>query len=221
MALLFHLKFFKKTIICQKHFFRYLQTRSFARKHCPFPALSEKSMLDIILDWNPETRGTVSRIYKTRSKQIVYLPLRRPNWLGNKIWMWSSLERFGSILYTVFTPPLFVLGIASSSLKFCIVYITERDCLNYIPMLTLLASGAIWTQLQLGICFGSVHLWLHFGVTSSKPFHIFAANQLNPIQLLLFLSSQWGFNHYLGPIQLHSIYLTSSPQTYSPRLEVW
>ena len=61
----FHLKFLKKTIICQKHFFRYLQTRSFARKHCPFPALSEKSLLDIILDWNPETRGTVSRIYKT------------------------------------------------------------------------------------------------------------------------------------------------------------
>ena len=43
----------------------YLQTCSFAKKHYSFPALPEKNMLDIILDWNPDTRGNVSRIYKT------------------------------------------------------------------------------------------------------------------------------------------------------------
>ena len=47
------------------HFFRYLQVRSFARKHFPFPSLSPKNATDIILDLDPMLKKRVSKIYKT------------------------------------------------------------------------------------------------------------------------------------------------------------
>ena len=49
----------------QAHFFRYLQARSFAREHYPFPHLPDKDLLDKILRCDPTLKGNISFIYNT------------------------------------------------------------------------------------------------------------------------------------------------------------
>lgn len=47
----------------QVHFFRYLQARSFAREHYPFPHLSDNDLLDRILGCDSTLKGNISFIY--------------------------------------------------------------------------------------------------------------------------------------------------------------
>ena len=46
------------------HFFRFLQARSFAQEHFTFPIMTNKSVIDIILDWDSYTRCNISNIYE-------------------------------------------------------------------------------------------------------------------------------------------------------------
>lgn len=51
------------------HFFRYLQVRNFVRNHFPgFPALPPSTLVDTILDVNPNRKGSISILYNTLLK---------------------------------------------------------------------------------------------------------------------------------------------------------
>lgn len=88
----------------QVHFFRYLQARSFAREHYPFPHLPDNDLLDQILGRDPTQKGIISFMYniilnsampsieKTRCtwEQDLGVPIPASTWEGCLDWIHTS-----------------------------------------------------------------------------------------------------------------------------------
>ena len=203
----------------KEHFFRYLQVRSFAREHFQFPTISVKSILDTMLGWYPYTEGSISDIHMVIQEiRPPLLDKTKSAWerdlnieLDEETWE-RSLERIHT---------------TSLCLRHCLIQFKILHRLHFSrEKLSRIYPNFDSTCVRCHLEPATVgHMF--WGCTSLAPFwrSIFDAFSSichttldpNPITAILWCSY---YICHLSSGQLYSIFLTYSPETYSPTLEI-
>ena len=154
-------------------------------------------MLEIILDWNTDTRGNVSRIHKTiQTNSLPSLEKTKLAWEQD-----LNAEFTGE----VWEHSLYRIHTTSLCLRHCLIQFKVLHCLHYTrEWLSKFYPNVDSTCIRCHLNSASAeHIFgecpSSIGVTSSKPFNIFAAIKLNPIQLLLFLEFPMRVQSLLRP----------------------